>query len=162
MSSPERRYWDSNCFVAWIKGEKGRVGPCEEIIQSAYRGDLLIVTSAITVAEVVRPKQKGTQEMTEAEDARIVTFFRSSFLRFVDFNQTMGQATRQLQWRYNLSVRDAIHVASAIAVGAPVIESYDSDLLGLDRSKIPGCPEIRQPKPRPQATIFQVIERDGD
>ena len=158
MSAPDYRYWDSSCFLALIKGEPGRVDVCESIVQAAYRGDHVIVTSAITLAEVVRPGRKGPVQMTEGENAKIVGFFRSTFLRFVDFNPTMGQLTRELQWRHGLHVRDAIHAATAISAKVPVLETYDPDFLKLDRSSIPGCPEIRQPMAQIQKTIFEVTE----
>src|SRR6266571_8442789 len=110
MKSPERRYWDSNGFLAWIKGEQGRVDVCEAIVRMARKEECLIITSALTLAEVVRPRQKGSIEITEAEDKRIVDFFANPFLRFVDLSPSLAAKSRVLQWRYNLGVRDAIHV----------------------------------------------------
>ncbi len=154
MSRPEQRYWDSNCFLAWIRGEAGRAGVCDEILRAAHKGECVIVTSTITLAEVVRPRRKGALELTEADDARIVAFFRSPFLKFVEFTSIMGQQARQLQWRHNLHVRDAIHVVSALFAKVAVIESYDSDLLRLDRASIPDCPEIRLPRGDAQASLL--------
>lgn len=85
MSAPERRYWDSNCFIAWLKGEEGRADACNDVLATAYKGGIVIVTSAITLAEVVRPTQKGPRVVTEELDAKIHTFFtKSPFLHFVD------------------------------------------------------------------------------
>ncbi len=148
-AEPKRRYWDSNVFLAWIKGEPGRVEVCEAIVRLARDEECLIITSAITLAEVVRPRQKGTVEMTEAEDQKIVAFFSNPFLRFVDLTPPLATRSRRLQWQFNLGVRDAVHVVSAIAGAADVIETYDPDFNKVDRSIVPGCPPIRQPQTKP-------------
>lgn len=142
----ERRYWDSNVFLAWIKGEKGRVEMCEAIVRMARKDECVIITSAITLAEVVRPRQKGTVEITEAEDKQIVAFFSNPFIKFVDLSPSLAARSRALQWRFNLGVRDAIHVVSAIAAEADVIETYDPDFKKVDVATVPGCPVIREPQ----------------
>ena len=147
-ANPKRRYWDSNVFLASIKNEPGRVEVCEAIVAMAHKEECVIVTSAITLAEVVRPRQKGTVEMTEAEDKQIVDFFANPFIRFVDLSPGLAAQSRQIQWRFGLQVRDAIHVVSAIAGGADVIETYDPDLRRVDPKQVPGYPEIREPKAR--------------
>jgi predicted nucleic acid-binding protein len=148
-AAPKRRYWDSNVFLAWIKGESGRVEICEAIVRLARNDECVIVTSAITLAEVVRPRQKGTIEMTEDEDKKIVAFFSNPFLRFVDLSPSLAARSRVLQWKFNLGVRDAIHVVSAIAGRADVIETYDPDFTKVDVSLVADCPPIRQPLTKP-------------
>ncbi len=145
-AEPRRRHWDSNVFLAWIKGESGRAEICEAIVRKARNDDCVIITSAITLAEVVRPRQKGTIQMTEDEDKKIVAFFSNPFLRFVDLSPSLAARSRVLQWKFNLGVRDAIHVVSAIAGQADVIETYDPDFSRVDISAVPDCPTIREPQ----------------
>jgi predicted nucleic acid-binding protein len=153
----ERRYWDSSVFIAWIKGEHGRAPVCEEIVGMARREECLILTSAITLAEVVRPRHKGSVAMTEQENQQIVDFFANPFIRFIDFSPSLGLQSRNLQWRFGLHVRDAIHVASALAAKVDFIESYDPDFLLVDRTQVPGCPVIREPKGKP-LPLFDGVE----
>jgi predicted nucleic acid-binding protein len=47
------RYWDSNCFLAWLQEEGDRVRGCGMVIDAAERGKVRIVTSALTLAEVL-------------------------------------------------------------------------------------------------------------
>jgi predicted nucleic acid-binding protein len=146
MSRVERRYWDSTVFLALIKKEPGRVQECEAILRSAAKGDCEIWPSAITLAEVVRPRHKGTVALTEAEESQIGAFFANPLIHFVDFNPAMGALSRSLQWRFGLHVRDAIHVACAIGAKVDVIESYDPDFLRLDPKQVTGCPPLQEPK----------------
>lgn len=158
MSGPDLRYWDSSCFLALIKGEKGRVEICEAINKAAFQGEHLIVTSTVAIAEVVRPFRKGPIEMTEEENAKIVAYFRNPYIRFVDLSPTLGHAARILQWRNNLHVRDSIHIASAVFAKANVIETYDPDMIKLDIKTIDGCPLIREPKAMAvQTSILDMI-----
>ena len=89
---------------------------------------------------------EGTVEMTAAEDKQIVDFFANPFIRFVDLSPGLAAQSRQIQWKFGLQVRDAIHVVSAIAGRADVIETYDPDLRRVDPKQVPGCPEIREPR----------------
>lgn len=146
MSHPERRYWDSTVFLALIKKEPGRVEECETILRMAERGECQLWTSAVTLAEVVRPRHKGSIALTEAEEEKIASFFANPIIHFVDFNPAMGALSRKLQWRFGLLVRDAIHVACALGARADVIESYDPDFRRVDPKQVSGRPEIREPK----------------
>jgi len=123
----------------------------------ARREECVILTSAITLAEVVRPGRKATVAMTEKEDQQIVDFFGNTFIRFIDFSPALGLQTRQLQWRFGLHVRDAIHVASALAAKADFIESYDPDFQKVDPKQVPGCPVIREPRGKP-LPIFDALD----
>jgi predicted nucleic acid-binding protein len=51
--SLEKIYWDSNCFLGHFQAEAGKAEKCDGVIQRAERGDVLIVTSALTLAEVL-------------------------------------------------------------------------------------------------------------
>lgn len=51
-------YWDSDCFLGYLKAEHDKINKCRGTAQKAEQGDLIIATSAITLIEVVR-LQKG-------------------------------------------------------------------------------------------------------
>ncbi|MHB8279757.1 MAG: hypothetical protein ACYDIA_19190 [Candidatus Humimicrobiaceae bacterium] len=48
----ERRYWDSVCFLKWLKKEPD-YECCKGVIHKAETGEMEIITSAITIAEVI-------------------------------------------------------------------------------------------------------------
>lgn len=126
----------------------------------AHKQECVIITSAITLAEVVRPRHKGKPEMTESEDKQIVAFFSNPFIKFVDLSPALAAQSRQLQWRFGLLVRDAIHVVSAIAGKSDVIETYDPDFSKVDAKKVAGCPPIREPQTKPLPLFEQPGVKD--
>jgi hypothetical protein len=49
----ERLYWDSDTFLAWFQQEPGKVELCEGTLERAENGEVVIFTSALTIAEVL-------------------------------------------------------------------------------------------------------------
>jgi predicted nucleic acid-binding protein len=86
-----------------------------------------IITSIITIAEVVKPK--GCAGLTPQQEQQIDDFFENEWIIPVNADRSIMEQARGLQRQHGLKVRDAIHVASAIYAEATVIETYDSDLL---------------------------------
>ena len=89
-------YWDSCVFIDWIQNtDPARVEMMRPVIEAAKRDDLLIVTSAWTLTEVVRCN--GDQPMSDDEDARIREFFLSPF---IELRPAMAQ-----EWRIPAGAR---------------------------------------------------------
>ncbi len=143
--NPKLRYWDSSVFLANIKNESGRGPITEEIIHRSVRGECSIVTSAIALAEVVRPARRDRVQIQSDSDLRITEFFRNPWIKLIDLTPAIATRARELQWRFGLHVRDAVHLASAMYSKAEVLETYDDHFLKLDRTGIPGCPIFRVP-----------------
>lgn len=52
----KRVYWDSCCFIDYLEGsERGRQG--RGVMERAQNGELLIVTSVLTLVEVLGEKK---------------------------------------------------------------------------------------------------------
>jgi predicted nucleic acid-binding protein len=49
----DHRYWDSNVFLGWFQRESDKVPFCEPVLQAAAAGELFIVTSVLTLTEVL-------------------------------------------------------------------------------------------------------------
>ena len=47
------RYWDANVFLGWLKDEADKVDYCRPVIEAANAGKIKIVTSALTITEVL-------------------------------------------------------------------------------------------------------------
>ena len=48
------RYWDSSVFLGLLNDEPERVNICQGVIEAAERNEVHIVTSAITLVEVIK------------------------------------------------------------------------------------------------------------
>lgn len=51
--SVEKIYWDSDCFLGHFKAEDDKAEKCDGVLQRAARGEVLILTSALTLTEVL-------------------------------------------------------------------------------------------------------------
>jgi predicted nucleic acid-binding protein len=61
MSDFRKLYWDTTCFICFLNDsehERERHYVCEDIMQHCERGNVEIWTSSITLAEVIRPRDK--------------------------------------------------------------------------------------------------------
>ena len=127
--------WDTSCFCAWFNAEQGRYDVCNAIIEAAQKGEVKLMASYLTLAEVVKIPN---QYPSEAEDA-IAEFFKSrQYITKVAVDWFVCRIARDLMTRFKLDCRDAIHLATAIHRKADTLQTYDhNDLLKLN-GHIPG------------------------
>lgn len=151
MASKPRRYWDACNFLAAINSEVGRAETCREIMRDGAAGNLEIVTSAFTIAEVVRPKPcAGLQK---EKDALVDSFLEQPYVIVVDISRVTMERARALQRQHGLKVKDSIHFAAAEFAGATIFETYDMELHALN-GKIGNPPIlVREPYFAGQTTI---------
>lgn len=134
----EYRYWDSNCFLCWLKKESG-YEKCKGVIYKAEQGEIQIITSAFTIAEVIylKPNEKIDRKRSD----EICRFFEHEYIIPVNVERGVAELARNLLWDYQaLRPEDAIHVASAIKAKVPILDTFDTYLIGL--SGIIGNPPL--------------------
>lgn len=62
-----RLYWDSTNFICLVnEDEAERADHCQRILDDAEDGKVEIFTSALTIAEVVRPRDRNPSPEEEA------------------------------------------------------------------------------------------------
>lgn len=145
-------YLDTSVFIALIQNEAGRVAACREALQDASEEKTRALTSALTVAEVVKGESGAIPESAEPI---IESFFNSPWLRVASVDQRVAVKSREVSRLYGLKPPDAIHVATAILYGASRIFSYDKHILKVTIPTIRvSHPETSQPRlpfpPSPQ------------
>jgi len=125
------RYWDSAAFLGWLKEEEDKVDECRVVLQEAEAGRILLVTSALTLAEVIKLRRSPPIEKQHAD--LIKRFFENSYIEVRDVNRYLAELARQLVWDHaGLNPKDAIHVATAVHFGMRRLETFDDGLIGLD------------------------------
>jgi len=147
----EKIYWDTDCFLAHLQAELGKVEKCDGVLERAERGDVLIVTSALTIAEVLW--MRNAPRVPKDKAALVQKFFRKSYIRVVNVTRKISESAQTHVWDNDIRPKDAIHVATAIAFGCDALETFDSGLIG--KSGKAGNPLllIREPQAAAQARM---------
>lgn len=146
--APEVRYWDTGPILAWLKREAHHLPDVEPVIRATDEGRVRLVTSSVTLVEVVKLDQKNAPVTVPPEDAELIRkFFQRSALSVRALDSLTTGIARQLIWDHGLEVRDAVHLATALRWKIPLLETYDrKDLVRLS-GKVGTPPiEIRLPR----------------
>ena len=126
-------YWDSCTFLGWFKSdeEPERAEKCLGTIEEAKNENIYIVTSAITLTEVIKLKNENPISVNSEEI--IKSFFDNKFIKIVNLERWVATDARNLIWRFpHLKPKDSIHVATALRNGIQVLHTFDQDLLKLN------------------------------
>lgn len=139
-------YWDACVFHALLGEEHNRVEGCKLIEKDAREGMTIIYTSAITFTECVWVS-KNKDRLSKEHEAVIHKYFMHKYIRIINCDRAIGEQARLLLWSYpHLKPKDAMHVASAIAMQVDVMHTYDNaDLVRLDG--LIGSPPLRIQNP---------------
>nr|WP_255453606.1 PIN domain-containing protein [Novosphingobium sp. Gsoil 351] len=138
IKHPPRIYWDACAWISYINKEMpgpgknftdARFDMCRETLKAAEAGEIEIVTSAFTLAEVCKRAPDPTSPAIN-----LPAFFDQSYILLVPVDKAIGQRAQNLQLAGLFGVKppDAVHLASALVHSVPVLHSFDTDLLDLD------------------------------
>ena len=145
-------YWDSDAFLGWLQAEPGKSDLCAGTLKRADLGEVIIFTSALTIAEVLW--MRGAPMIPQEKAQIIRKFFRRSYFRVRNVTRSISESAQDLVWMQSLKPKDAIHVATALDARVVVLETFDDDL--LKKSGTIGNPTliIRKPIAPAQKGLF--------
>ncbi len=145
-------YWDSDAFLGWLQEEPGKVELCDGTLHRAESGEVLILTSALTLAEVLW--RRGGPVLAKDKADMLNRFFRRSYFRVRNVTRAIAEEAQQIHWNNGILPKDAVHVATALREKVPTLETFDEAL--LKRSGTIGSPPliIRKPIERAQKRLF--------
>jgi len=151
----EKIYWDSDCFLGFFQAEPEKVGKCGAVIDRAELGDVLIVTSALTIAEVLWMRNAPKLRKEKADVLR--RFFRRSIMRVHNVTRKIAEDAQDLVWDHSIKPKDALHVATALHLRVDALETFDERL--LSKSGTVGSPLllIREPQDHAQGSMNLVL-----
>jgi predicted nucleic acid-binding protein len=141
--SIDRRYWDSDCFLAWLQSEAGKADGCREVLEAADEGKILLITSALTLAEVLY--LRGGRPIPKARKDAVVDFFKNEYIAVRNVTRHIAEMARELVWDHGIRPKDAIHVATALEARLAVMNTFDENL--LRKSPLVGSPQLIIAKP---------------
>jgi len=151
VSVVERRYWDSDCFLGWLNQEPDKEDLCGHVLTEADEGKILLVTSALTLAEVL--KIDSSRRIDIDQEQQVINFFKNEYIAVRNVTRHIAESARELVWHKGIDPKDAIHVATAIDAGLEYFNTFDKNLLrknGLigDPPLIISRPQVDNPKLR--------------
>ena len=145
------RYWDSCCFIDRIQRTPGRIDVLEGITDAAEKGELFIFTSALTFAEVLY--LSNSSDPLPDQIRTIEEYFENPFIIVRSVDRQIGIRAADIARRFNLKQADAIHVATALFHGVPILETYDANHILPLNGQIAGL-TIQRPQPIKPQPLF--------
>jgi predicted nucleic acid-binding protein len=139
----EQIYWDSDAFLGWFQEEPEKVELCEGTIERAQNGEVVIVTSALTIAEVLW--MRGAPRLSQDKADLVRKFFRRSYIRVRNVTRSTAESAQDLVWDHSIRPKDAVHVATALEAKITLLETFDEQL--LRKSGTVGNPSLIIRKP---------------
>jgi predicted nucleic acid-binding protein len=145
-------YWDSDAFLGWLQAEQGKVELCAGTLRRAELGEVVIFTSALTIAEVLW--MRGAPAIPKDKADIVRRFFRRSNLRVRNVTRGIAENAQDLVWNHSIRPKDAVHVATALDAAAIALETFDEGLIGKS-GQVGSLPLlIRKPLPPAQGTLL--------
>lgn len=83
------------------------------MIREAEAGNLEIVTSTLTLVEVLWPKGQPLQLPSERA-ATVQRFFEHEWIVLYELDRTLAERAREVVWDHGIRPKDAVHVATAL------------------------------------------------
>lgn len=145
-----QRYWDSNAFLGWLMEEDGRVEECQAVIRAAEEGKTILVTSALTIAEVLWLRGEPRIPADRAETVQ--RFFEHDWIVVNDLDRYLAEQARHLVWNNSIKPKDAVHVATALDAQVDRLETFDEPLIAKSGSV--GEPPLEIGQPNEPGTLF--------
>ena len=124
--------------MAVFNDEVGRVDKCRSVMYAAERGELRIITSALTLTEVI--KIKGKQPLSASAEDTIKAFFEHDWIIVRDVDRFVAEQARNFIWTHNLKPCDAIHLATAYLMKLRHLDAFDRKDLGKLNGKLGALP----------------------
>ena len=152
----KRIYWDSCVFIRLLSKTKDppKVAEqeiCTKFLQSAIEGNIDIITSTVTIAEVVKTEELIQTPIPQSIRDKISALFNEPCIILVSADLVIAKDARDKIWTYSwLDAIDSIHISSAIYSKVNEMFSYDGlgvkkGILDLD-GKV-GSPPLKIKKP---------------
>ncbi|MGD0168512.1 MAG: PIN domain-containing protein [Smithella sp.] len=132
MIDKKRVYWDSCNWIGLINEEDAKVKQLRYVLDKAKNGEVEILTSTFTLAEVFRLKcEKSEKSLPEEKDQLFEQLLDEPFIVYVQVTRDIGIYARKLLRRIDglKCPQDAIHLASAAFYNVDELHTFDGNHL---------------------------------
>lgn len=127
-------YWDSEAFLSLFNKDKApaKCELCEDVWCVCEKGLMLLVTSTLTIAEVIY--LKGSPKLDASKRHMVNNFFRAGHIVLKPLTRSIAELARDVVWDNSIKPKDAIHLATAVTYKIGTFHTFDEGL--TDRGKI--------------------------
>lgn len=127
--SKRRVYWDSCVWLGLFNKEADKLPACKYIVECAQAGNIEIVTSTFSLAEVFKTRCKDPNHRISSEyDVVMEDFFMQDFIFMASVDGRVAIEARRLLRSYGDVLKkpqDAIHLATAFCYNVSEVHTFD-------------------------------------
>jgi predicted nucleic acid-binding protein len=130
-----RVYWDACVLLHYIEGTPDRVETIASLLDAAERGEAIVYTSQLSIAEVAfgKEKKEGKALDPDVEERINKLWHPQSPVKLVEVHQLVAYEARSLMRQFlprgwSLKPPDAIHFATAKELKVSEFFTYDDKL----------------------------------
>lgn len=127
-------YLDSCVVVSYLKGDPDRIAMCKAAFRDAQTGVTRGLTSAFSLAEVIK---LDVGYLSEEHEEKIDEFFKHPWIQIALVDRRVATKAREVSRKYRIKPPDAIHIATALLYRATNFFTYDDKLVAKVKDKIP-------------------------
>ena len=131
MAKKQKIYWDSCIFISYFKGEvRPEPGVTEAIkyyFKEVEKGNIFVITSAGTIAEVLEYK------LGKIQYQKFLDFLESDNVDVIDTNRNIWNAANEIRDYYGkqnkklyIEPTDSLHLSTAIYANVDEFQTIDS------------------------------------
>ncbi len=122
----KRIYLDANPIIYALENPSGFPGLITHLLEPLNRSELTVVTSSITLTEVLTHPIKSGDAALENAYRRFLT--PAEFVEVLSVDTKIAEYAATLRAKFGLRTPDAIHVSTAILANCDLILTRDSAL----------------------------------
>jgi predicted nucleic acid-binding protein len=115
--------------LGWLLAEPDKEEQCRRVLDAAEQGRLIIVSSALTIAEVLAIR--GRPRVGDDKRALVESFFRNEYIVIRNLTRHVAELARSMVWDHGVAPKDAVHVAMAVDADLTLFNTFDRDLCKL-------------------------------
>lgn len=156
-------YWDSDAFLQIINrdGTAEQLQGCDDVWAACQKGTTHIVTSTLTVAEVIH--KRGVVKMDPVHRPLVNNFFRQSFISLKPLTREIAELARDVVWDSNILAKDAVHVATCAFFRYRELHSFDKNLVGKNDILVNGFTiSVKHPNAQRQSEMTLESRQDDE
>ena len=161
-------YWDSCTFIHRIQQTPEHIDVLRQITDAAEKDKLSIVTSAFTLCEVAKVNKDVPDILPEEQERLIVDYFENPYIVLRSVDRAVAKKAREiLRFKESIKGKDAVHVATAVLHGIPIMHTFDRKLQTLTGAPCIGSLRIQAPSwesgtEKPQFRTMRLFNFDED